>query len=350
MSQPQAYERVTDFTERDGDDTDHPALNQEFDQAAQSINEIRANLAQIQRDDGALKNGIVTADSLSPDAFDAVLGNVSEAVGQAQDAATSALTSATTANSARDQTVVSAAAAQTSQTAAALNASTASTAASAATSSQAAAATSAAAALTSENSADVSEAAALASQTASATSAAAALASKNAAAASAAATLVSENNADTSEAGALASQNSAATSATTATSQAGIATTKAGEASASAADAASTLANAVQRTSATGSTKATVGTTAQRDGVPEYGWERTNSTLNQKEWWNNTAWVAMGGGATGGPGNHVFYLNDKIITQNFTIPPGQNAGSFGSITIADGIDVEISDDSEWSIV
>lgn len=212
MPQPQAYERLTDFSERDGDDTDHPALNQELDQAAQSINQIRANLAQIQRDDGALKNGVVTADSLAPSAFDAVLINVNEAVGQAQDAATSALTSATTANTARDQAVASAAAALTSQTASGLNAATASAAATTATGAQAAVAASAAAALDSANNADTSEAAALASQTAAAASAAAALADKNAAAASAAAALASEGNADASEAAAAASAAAAAAS------------------------------------------------------------------------------------------------------------------------------------------
>ena len=32
--QPQKYERTTDFTERDGDDTDHASINAEFDAAA----------------------------------------------------------------------------------------------------------------------------------------------------------------------------------------------------------------------------------------------------------------------------------------------------------------------------
>ena len=125
MSQPQAYQRVTDFSERDGDDTDHPALNQEFDGAAQSINQVRANLALIQRDDGALKNGSVTADSLAPSVFDLVLVNVAVAVELAQESAISALTSATTTNEVRDQAALLAAAAHVSQTAAALNAASA---------------------------------------------------------------------------------------------------------------------------------------------------------------------------------------------------------------------------------
>lgn len=129
MPQPQAYERQTDFTERDGDDTDHAALNQELDAAALSINEIRGNLALIQRDDGGLKNAVVTPDSLAPETFIALQGNVAGAVASAEAAALSALTSAITANTAKDATVLLAAATQTSQTAAALNAGTASAAA-----------------------------------------------------------------------------------------------------------------------------------------------------------------------------------------------------------------------------
>lgn len=104
--QPQKYERITDFTEREGDDTDHSALNDEFDAAALTTDQIRANLALIQRDDGALKNGIVTADALDDSAFDAVQASVNAATQEAQDAATSALTSATTANAAKDAAVV----------------------------------------------------------------------------------------------------------------------------------------------------------------------------------------------------------------------------------------------------
>lgn len=70
MAQPAEYTRRKDFTDQDGDDTDHNALNQEFDAAALSINEIRTNLALIQKDDGSLKNSIVGKDQLAPNAFD----------------------------------------------------------------------------------------------------------------------------------------------------------------------------------------------------------------------------------------------------------------------------------------
>ena len=62
MAQPQEYSRDTDFTERDGDDTDHAALNAELDAAAQSINQVRTNLAKIQKDDGSLASDVVGLD------------------------------------------------------------------------------------------------------------------------------------------------------------------------------------------------------------------------------------------------------------------------------------------------
>lgn len=198
--QPQQYERTTDFTERDGDDTNHSALNEELDAAALSINQVRDNLALIQRDDGALQNGIVTADALDPSAFDAVQASVNQATQEAQDAAASALVSATTANNAKDSAAASKASAETARDASLLNA----------------------------NNASTSAAAALASQTASAASEASALSSKNAAAAS--------------QTAAAASQTSASNSATTATAQAGISTTKAGESAASATNSANSAA------------------------------------------------------------------------------------------------------------
>lgn len=57
----------------------------------------------------------------------------------------------------------------------------------------------------------------------------------------------------------------------------------------------SNLAAKVPRTSATGSAIMPAGTTAQRDGSPAFGYTRANSSLTRMEWWNGTAWAAMGG-------------------------------------------------------
>lgn len=100
----------------------------------------------------------------------------------------------------------------------------------------------------------------------------------------------------------------------------------------------------------TGAAHIPAGTTGERPGSPIYGDQRANSTLNQQEWWNGSAWVPMGGGATGAPGNNVFVENDQHVTGNYTITPGKNAMSAGPITIDDSVTVTIPDGSVWSIV
>jgi hypothetical protein len=70
MPQPPAYERTKDFAENFGNETDHSALNTELDNAGNSINDIRANLAILQADDGKLRPDVVTPDSVSPELKD----------------------------------------------------------------------------------------------------------------------------------------------------------------------------------------------------------------------------------------------------------------------------------------
>lgn len=53
---------------------------------------------------------------------------------------------------------------------------------------------------------------------------------------------------------------------------------------------------------------------------------------------------------TGGGANQVFYLNDTIVTQDYTIPVGQNAGTFGPVTINTLVTVTVSSGSYWSVV
>jgi hypothetical protein len=52
----------------------------------------------------------------------------------------------------------------------------------------------------------------------------------------------------------------------------------------------------------------------------------------------------------GGGKDHAFFLNDKTINYNYTIPTGKNAGSFGPITVAGGVTVTVPAGSTWSIV
>lgn len=62
--------------------------------------------------------------------------------------------------------------------------------------------------------------------------------------------------------------------------------------------------------------------------------------------WQKAAAGAMGGGTT----NAVFFENDQVVTDDYTITASKNAGSFGPITVADGVTVTIPSNSAWTIV
>ena len=65
-----------------------------------------------------------------------------------------------------------------------------------------------------------------------------------------------------------------------------------------------------------------------------------------------TAVVGSGGsgGAVGGGSNRVFWENDSVVTQNYTITSGKNAGTFGPITLNGGVAVTVPGGSNWTIV
>lgn len=108
---------------------------------------------------------------------------------------------------------------------------------------------------------------------------------------------------------------------------------------------------AVQKTSDTGSALLPAGTQAQRDVVPTVGAIRFSSTLVGWEGWNGTNWVPIGGGQMYGQAlvKGIFY-NAQTIAENVTVASGENGGSFGPITVADGFTVTVAAGSVWSIV
>ena len=61
-------------------------------------------------------------------------------------------------------------------------------------------------------------------------------------------------------------------------------------------------------------------------------------------------WGSVGGGATGGGGNDVFYENSQIITNNYTITTAKSAMSTGPITINSSIIVTVPTGSRWVIL
>ena len=48
--------------------------------------------------------------------------------------------------------------------------------------------------------------------------------------------------------------------------------------------------------------------------------------------------------------DHAFFVNNREITEDFTVPIGKNAGTFGPITVANGVTVTVSPGSTWTVV
>lgn len=86
------------------------------------------------------------------------------------------------------------------------------------------------------------------------------------------------------------------------------------------------------------------GTVATRPASPQVGDTRWNTELVQTELWNGSAWIVLGN--TGG----AFFMNNKTIAGNITIPATQNAMSAGPITINNGITVTVADGATWTVV
>lgn len=101
---------------------------------------------------------------------------------------------------------------------------------------------------------------------------------------------------------------------------------------------------------ATGYFDLPAGTTAQRPGSPTSGYVRFNTDTLKYEGYNGTTWGLLGGGATGGGSDALFYENDQTVNNNYTITSGKNAMSAGPITIASGKTVTVTSGSTWSII
>lgn len=75
-------------------------------------------------------------------------------------------------------------------------------------------------------------------------------------------------------------------------------------------------------------------------------------TLTQLNFTDGTTQTtaSVGGGATGGGDDQIFYLNGTTITTNYTIASDLNAGTFGPVTINSGVTITVPSGSTWSIV
>ena len=106
----------------------------------------------------------------------------------------------------------------------------------------------------------------------------------------------------------------------------------------------------VQKTADTGSAELPVGTTAQRDGTPDAGYIRYNTTINSFEGYDGNAWGSIGGGATGGNSDEVFYENDQTVTADYTVTSNRNAMTAGPIDIQSGVTVTVESGARWVVV
>jgi len=91
------------------------------------------------------------------------------------------------------------------------------------------------------------------------------------------------------------------------------------------------------------------GTVAQR-GAAVAGKLRYNTDDNAFEGYNGTAWSPVGGGATGGGSDAVFFENDQTVTTNYTLTANKNAVSAGNITINGGVTVTVPTGARWVVV
>lgn len=55
-------------------------------------------------------------------------------------------------------------------------------------------------------------------------------------------------------------------------------------------------------------------------------------------------------GAKGNSSDRIFWENDQAVTASYTITNGQNAGSFGPITINSGVTVTVGSGEVWTVV
>ena len=102
--------------------------------------------------------------------------------------------------------------------------------------------------------------------------------------------------------------------------------------------------------SGTGVLDLPVGTTAERPGSPTSGMIRYNTTLSTFEGYKASAWGAIGGGATGGGSDDIFYENGQTVTTNYTLTTNKNAVTAGPVTVNSGVTVTIPSGSSWVVV
>jgi len=119
----------------------------------------------------------------------------------------------------------------------------------------------------------------------------------------------------------------------------------------------------VSKTSLTGSAPLPSGTTAQRDGSPSAGFIRFNTEEASFEGYDGSAWGSIGGaggglfkgenGTVGDPSTgagDIFRVNEQTLNTDVTIGATENASATGPLTVASGVELDITNGGNLAIV
>lgn len=92
--------------------------------------------------------------------------------------------------------------------------------------------------------------------------------------------------------------------------------------------------------------------TLRPDGTPvTSGQVYFNTVAQENRQLKNGVWAPyIVDQPTGAGGDAVFYLNDNIVRNNYTIPPGKNAMSAGPLAIQSGVVITVPPGQGWAIV
>ena len=61
-------------------------------------------------------------------------------------------------------------------------------------------------------------------------------------------------------------------------------------------------------------------------------------------------WAEAAAGATGGGSDKVFWENSTTITTSYTITNNMNAGTFGPVTVNNGVTVTVGSGETWTVI
>ena len=91
-------------------------------------------------------------------------------------------------------------------------------------------------------------------------------------------------------------------------------------------------------------------TSGTRPGSPTEGQVIYETDTDTYFGWKGSSWLPIGGGATGGDTDDVFYENSKNVTTSYTLTTGKNAMTAGPVEIDSGATVTIPSGSNWVVV